>query len=250
MQEVNKTEHIVLFNLRDGITSQEKTEIVQRFLELKNSLKGDVPYILSIEYGHPRFLQGHPKGYDLAFRVVFNFVTDRDYYTGRPFYTLPGSYDMMHEAYKAFVAPYLKAVGGVLVFDYTTSFPVTAPTGRIDRLMFFKYNDKATVRDHEALEERIAAMGNAKRNGKPIMHGLDYGWQNSKEGLDAGFDLALRIAYVSWEACDYHTDEEPGDGVSYKAFIEFLTPLLMENGLLVFDYSAYSVLDESESQLG
>jgi len=113
-----RIEHLVLFKFRQDITLKEKQEVVRRFMALKNAKKDGVLYITSIEYGEQNSKEGVSKGYEIAFRVSFTSVEDRDYYVGKPFQSNPGTFDPNHDAFKDFVGPYLNSDNGVLVFDY------------------------------------------------------------------------------------------------------------------------------------
>ena len=227
-----RTEHIVLFRFCDTVTSREKREVVERLFKLKESLKNNVPYIQSIEYG-PLAPQA---GFDVAFRMVFNNEKARNYYTGGYGLSLPGTYDRRHAAFKAFVAPYLRGGEGVLVFDYNTSLSVKAPVGRVDRLLFFKFRRKVKKK---AIERLFADMGRLTSNGSPLITGLDYGWQNSKEGFDKGYHAVCRIAYASFEARNHHIhmpSKITEEGITYQAFLALMYPYLKEGRFLVIDY--------------
>ncbi|MBT2620598.1 Dabb family protein [Chryseobacterium sp. ISL-6] len=114
----NKLDHWVLFKFRNNITFSEKQMVIDRFLALKNSLKKGTAYIPFIEYGYENGKTKKNQGFDVAFRVGFSSLADRDYYVGKPFQTEPGTFDPIHDDFKNFVGPYLDPSGGVLVFDY------------------------------------------------------------------------------------------------------------------------------------
>ncbi|MBU2898888.1 Dabb family protein [Vibrio hepatarius] len=125
--ENGTTRHIVLFDLKDGITQGQKKEIVTRFLALKNSKRNGKSYIENIEVGAENISkEGQGKGYDLAFIVSFTSKGDLNYYVGTPAISDSDYFDSNHQNFKDFVGPLLKvrknADGsdyvGVLVFDY------------------------------------------------------------------------------------------------------------------------------------
>ncbi|MCT4664398.1 MAG: Dabb family protein [Flavobacteriales bacterium] len=111
--------HIVLFKYKDSVTDGEKNQVIEKFLALKESKKDGKKYIRDIEYGYQNSKEGVSKGYEIAFFVTFNSLSDRDYYVGKPFITEMGKYDQAHDDFKAFVGPLLAEENGVLVYDYT-----------------------------------------------------------------------------------------------------------------------------------
>ncbi|MBV8325174.1 Dabb family protein [Chryseobacterium sp.] len=117
-----RVEHLVLFRLRKNSTSDEKQEVINRFMALKKSLKDGKPY-MKIEYGFQNSKESVKGDYDIGFRVSFSSIADRDYYVGKPFITAQGSYDENHDAFKTFINPYLDSDPAnpnknTLVFDY------------------------------------------------------------------------------------------------------------------------------------
>ncbi|MBT2621236.1 Dabb family protein [Chryseobacterium sp. ISL-6] len=118
-----RLDHWVLFKFRSDITPPEKQMVIDRFLALKNSVKNGTSYIPFIEYGYEDNRVKEAGGFDVAFRVGFSSLKDRDYYVGKPFQTDPGTFDPMHDDFKNFVGPYLNPTGGVLVFDYEVIRP-------------------------------------------------------------------------------------------------------------------------------
>ena len=117
-----RLDHWVLFKFKPGITESQKQEVINRFLNLKNSLRNGRKYISLIEYGYQNSNEDVRGKYDIGFRVSFTSLADRDYYVGKPFLTAPGSFDPLHDDFKNFVGPYLDIQQdpklGVLVFDY------------------------------------------------------------------------------------------------------------------------------------
>ncbi len=61
-----------------------------------------------------------------GFVVTFSSVADRDYFVGRPF---QDSYDVYHDAFKAFVGPFLRRPieTGLVVMDWSVAPDVRAP---------------------------------------------------------------------------------------------------------------------------
>jgi hypothetical protein len=121
------TRHLVLFDLKESVTQQQREEIIHRFIELRNSTRNGKPYIHNIEVGQTNISrEGVGKGYDLSFIVSFLSQGDLNFYIGQPAINDPNFYDPMHQAFKEFVGPFLKVSKnphgsdnvGVLVFDY------------------------------------------------------------------------------------------------------------------------------------
>ena len=113
-----RVDHWVLFKFRKTITEAEKQEVIDRFLKLKNSTKNGKPYIQFIEYGYENNTSATDLNFEIAFRVSFLSIEDRNYYVGKPFQNDPGNFDAMHDEFKSFVGAYLDPAGGALVFDY------------------------------------------------------------------------------------------------------------------------------------
>ncbi|VVE75815.1 Dabb family protein [Pandoraea sputorum] len=113
-----RVRHIVLFRYKSTVTDVERANITHRFLALRNSLRNDSVYIASIETGIQNGGEQLDQGLDQAFLVTFRSEGDRNYYVGRPLVQDAQFFDPQHEAFKAFVAPFL-APSGVVVFDYS-----------------------------------------------------------------------------------------------------------------------------------
>jgi hypothetical protein len=110
--------HIVLFRYKNGVSDNQKLNIVERFLSLKNSLRNGMPYILSIEEGMQNSGEDVHGGFHQAFLMTFSSEGDRNYYVGRPIVSDTRYFDIEHRGFVDFVTPFLD-VDGVLVFDYT-----------------------------------------------------------------------------------------------------------------------------------
>jgi uncharacterized protein YciU (UPF0263 family) len=240
-----RIEHLVLFKFKQNITPQEKTEVINRFMALNNSLKNGKRYV-KIEYGFQNSKEGVSGGFDIGFRVVFTSEADRDYYVGKPFLTAPGTYDQMHDDFKNFVGPYLDPTNGVLVFDYKSnekgsgSIPDTGY--RLDHWVLFKFKQNITESEKQEVINRFLALKNSLKNGSPYISFIEYGYQNSKEGLNAGFEIGFRVSFTSEADRDYYVGKPfltvPGTydqaHDDFKNFVgSYLDP---NNGVLVFDY--------------
>jgi hypothetical protein len=118
LQKGYRLDHWVLFKFRKNITEAERQEVVERFLELKNSMRNGKPYIQFIEYGFENNNSATDFNFEIAFRVSFLSVEDRDYYVGKPFQSDAGNFDSLHDEFKNFVGEYLDPLNGAIVFDY------------------------------------------------------------------------------------------------------------------------------------
>ena len=118
-----KIKHIVLFKYKDSVTPEQKKEVIQRFLHLKQSRRtGEKrPYIDSITTGPQSSGEKASLGFEQAFIVTFRSEGDRNYYVGTPVVDDPIYYDKQHAEFKQFVGPLLAENNGVLVFDYVDS---------------------------------------------------------------------------------------------------------------------------------
>ena len=71
--------------------------------------------------------EGYDQMMEHGFVVTFSSVSDRDYFVGRPFQT--DSYDPFHDAFKAFVGPFLRLPisTGLVVMDFRVAPNLRAP---------------------------------------------------------------------------------------------------------------------------
>jgi hypothetical protein len=114
--------HIVLFRYQDNVTADQKKQIRDRFLSLAQECQRDgKPYVISIETGVQNSGEGTDQQLEQGFIVTFKSEGDRNYYVGRGIVQKAGNYDPAHDAFKAFVGPYLHTPidpTGVVVFDF------------------------------------------------------------------------------------------------------------------------------------
>ena len=111
--------HIVLFRYNEAVSSEQKEEVIRRFLVLKTLAKRNGRrYILSIETGSEISGEGLDQCLEQGFIVTFKSQGDRNYYVGQPVVTDPSYYDPAHQAFKDFVGPMLDQ-NGALVFDFS-----------------------------------------------------------------------------------------------------------------------------------
>lgn len=114
--------HIVLFRYKENVTPEQKKEVIQQFLKLRDSKRpGEQhPYVISIMTGSQNSGEKVSMGFEQAFIVTFNSEGDRNYYVGTPLVEDPAYYDPNHAEFKKFVGPLLANNHGVLVFDFNT----------------------------------------------------------------------------------------------------------------------------------
>ena len=111
--------HIVLFRYNGAVSSEQKEEVIRRFLALRTlSKRNGRIYILSIETGSEISGEGLDQGLEQGFIVTFKSQGDRNYYVGQPIVTDSRFYDLAHQAFKDFVGPLLDQ-NGALVFDFS-----------------------------------------------------------------------------------------------------------------------------------
>jgi hypothetical protein len=118
----SQIKHIVAFKYKPTVTQRQKTEVMKRFLALKQKCKRDGKnYVVSLVGGDcTKSLEKLTDGFEQAFIVTFKNRSDYRYYIGRPFVS---PFDPAHDAFKKFVTPLLSvdAAGktdGAVVFDF------------------------------------------------------------------------------------------------------------------------------------
>lgn len=118
--KTGKIQHIVLFRFKKDVSPEQRQQVLQKFMQLKNTAqRNGKPYILSLEAGAiNESLEGAGQGFEQAYIVEFSSEGDRNYYVGTPAVTDPALYDPEHEKFKTFVGPLLDE-NGALVFDFT-----------------------------------------------------------------------------------------------------------------------------------
>lgn len=111
--------HIVLFRYNKEVSSEQKEEVIRRFLALKKlGKRNGRTYIRSIETGSDISGEGLDQCFEQGFIVTFKSQGDRNYYVGQPLVTDPSFYDPAHQAFKDFVGPLLDQ-NGAFVFDFS-----------------------------------------------------------------------------------------------------------------------------------
>ncbi|AOF17049.1 TPA: Dabb family protein [Yersinia enterocolitica] len=112
--------HIVIFKYKSSVTTEQRNEVVKRFLQLRDSKRpgNNSPYILEIITGSQNSGEKANMGFEQAFIVTFATEGDRNYYVGTPVVEDPTYYDEQHAEFKKFAGPLLADSNGVLVFDF------------------------------------------------------------------------------------------------------------------------------------
>lgn len=119
------------------------------------------------------------------------------------------------------------------------------PTSKtIRHIVLFKYKDGVTKAQKDEVIAKFLALKQSKKDGKTYIRDIEYGYQNSKEGVSRGYEIAFLVTFNSLEDRDYYvgkpfiTEEGKFDSL-HDAFKTFVGPLLAtENGVLVYDYDA------------
>ncbi|WP_162033479.1 Dabb family protein [Chryseobacterium potabilaquae] len=252
--KTERIEHLVLFKFKPTVTEQQRQEVVNRFMALRNSLKDGKTY-LKVEYGFQNSMEDVKGNYDVGFRVTFNSLEDRDYYVGKiDGQPTPAAFDPMHDDFKNFVGPFLDvddpATGGVLVFDYksneggTGSVPETGY--RLDHWVLFKFKPGISEAQKQEVVNRFLDLKNGKKDGKTYIPFIEFGYQNSKEGVARGYDIAFRASFTSKADRDYYVGKpflnDPGTfDPLHDAFKNFVGSFIdidpqPTKGVLVYDY--------------
>jgi len=234
-----RIEHLVLFKFNPIVTSEQKQEVINRFMMLNNSLKEGKQYV-KIEYGFPNNENTEKESYEVGFRVTFNSLADRDYYVGNiDGLSIPDYYDHMHDAFKNFVGPFLDThdpqTNGVLVFDYISNVKgngsIPDSGDRWDQWILIKLKTGVSQAQKHKIINGFLALKSSKKNGEPYITFMEYGEQNSKEGANKGFELAFRVSFTSLENRNYFNSEsgltKPRRFDSnQKMYWDFVTPFL------------------------
>jgi len=242
----DRIEHLVLFKFRSTVTLQQKQEVINRFMALNQSLKDGKRY-LKIEYGFQNSKEGLSAGLEIGFRVSFSSTADRDYYVGKiKGLPEPASFDLNHDNFKSFVGPFLDPDQGVLVFDYMSnqegSGSIPEEGYRLEHWVLFKFRKDITETEKQEAINRFSALKNSQKNGRHYISLLEFGYQNSMEGAERGFQIAFRVSFTSEADRNYYVGKPflttPGlFDEAHDDFKNFIDPLLdPDNGILVFDY--------------
>ncbi|CAA7196601.1 Dabb family protein [Chryseobacterium potabilaquae] len=253
-QDTERIEHLVLFKFKSSVTAQQRQEVVDRFMALRNSLKDGKPYV-KIEYGVQNSKVAAKGNYDVGFRVTFKSLEDRDYYVGKiDGQPTPAAFDQMYDDFKNFVGPLLDlddpSTGGVLVFDFTSnekgsgSIPETGY--RLDHWTLFRFKPNVTEAQKQAVIDGFLALKDSKKNGVPYIKLIEFGYQNSKEGAGRGYEVGFRVSFASEADRDYYEGKpfQTASGTfdpmhdAYRAFAEQFLDIDpdISKGVMVYDY--------------
>ncbi|GAW19524.1 hypothetical protein EKO27_g8059 [Xylaria grammica] len=102
--------HLVLFQFKDGASTETIDETYADMLSLKDNCIRDgtqKPYIQSLTGGKDNSPEGLQNGIQYAFVVQFANEDDRNYYA------------LEDKAHKAFIAKHLPNLGKAIVVDYS-----------------------------------------------------------------------------------------------------------------------------------
>ncbi|RNA61735.1 hypothetical protein D1631_07225 [Chryseobacterium nematophagum] len=249
-----RIEHLVFFKFKPSVTQAQRKEVVNRFMALRNSLKNGKPYV-EIEYGIQNSKVAAKGNYDVGFRVTFRSLEDRNYYVGKiDGQPTPATFDPMNDDFKNFVKPLLDvddpSTGGILVFDFTSneknggSFPINGY--RLDHWTLLRFKPNVTEAQKQAVIEGFLALKDSNKNGAPYISLIEFGYQNSKEGANRGYEVGFRVSFASEADRDYYEGKPfqtaPGtfDPMhdAYRTFAEQFLDIDpdLSKGVMVYDY--------------
>lgn len=115
---------------------------------------------------------------------------------------------------------------------------------KIEHLVLFKFKKGITQSQKNEVVSRFLALKNSKKNEKSYILSIEYGFQNSKEGLHKDFEVCFKVSFDSKKDRDYYVGKpfltESGTfDIMHDNFKNFVGPLLnSKDGVLVFDYEA------------
>jgi|SRR6185437_5246111 len=119
-------QHVVVFKYKPTVTQQQKQEVMNRFLALKDkSKKNGKSYIVSLIGGDcTKSQEGLTRGFEHTFIITFKNQDDFNYYLGESF---ARPFDRVHDDFKKFVGPFLSVdekgkINGAMVFDFETTY--------------------------------------------------------------------------------------------------------------------------------
>ncbi len=246
--------HIVTFRFADSVTADQKRSVITNYtsLFLKCVRPGtNQPYILGFDGGVPNSKEGFDQLMEQLFLMTFANISDKNYFVGRPFQQ---DYDPYHDAFKAFVGPFLRTpiATGLFVFDFTTSAMPLPPivynpnAGLVHHFVSFHYIDGLTADQHQLIvDEYLSLMNKCVRpsDGSLYIQSFDYGLNNSKEGFDQRYKDGFLLTFSSIEDRDYFVGRpfQQNYDPYHDAFKAFIGPYIHApvNGsnIVVMDWS-------------
>ncbi|MCV6631286.1 MAG: Dabb family protein [Flavobacteriaceae bacterium] len=119
-----------------------------------------------------------------------------------------------------------------------------SPSKTIRHIVLFKYKESVTKAQKDEVISKFMALKQSKKDGETYIRDIEYGYQNSKEGVSRGYEIAFLVSFNSIADRDYYVGQpfitEAGKfDAQHDAFKAFVGPLLAtENGVLVYDYDA------------
>jgi len=269
--------HVVMFRYADSVTPDIRQQINTRYLALYNLCTrpsdGSL-YIVSFDAGFNNSKEGWDQKMQDGFVVTFSSVSDRDYFVGRPFQE---SYDPNHDAFKAFVGPYLRQpiATGLVVMDFSvapvlglypfpplSSQPNSSTTivransrvtdnpnsGLVHHLVTFRFSNATTVEQARSVITNYTSLFKKcvlPNTQTPYIVSFDAGAPNSKEGFDQQMEQLFLLTFPSVELRDYFVGRPFQESYDpfHDAFKAYVGPFLRQptsSGLFVFDFSVDS----------
>lgn len=99
-------------------------------------------------------------------------------------------------------------------------FQAPEPRQRIERLVLIRLRKGLPEEKKQELLRKIKALNRSLKKGRFYLK-VEYGFQNSKEGLSGGYDIGIRISFRSAEDRDYFDGQSAEYGTPSLTFTDF-----------------------------
>ena len=114
--------------------------------------------------------------------------------------------------------------------------------GTVEHIVLFRFKEEVSDADVQEVVDRFVALEASVRDGEPYILDIQYGTQNSVEGVARGYEVGFIVSFKNLDDRDFYVGKPFIDGDDYDrehdAFKAFVGPLLAEeNGVLVFDFA-------------
>ncbi len=120
---------------------------------------------------------------------------------------------------------------------------------KIRHVVLFKYKNEVTQLQKDKVINDFVKLKDSKRNGKKYICSIEYGFPNSKEELDRGYEIAFIVTFKNIEDRDYyvgrpHLTKEGTFDLGHDQFKKDVRSLLdisegtsdNTTGVLVYDF--------------
>ena len=109
----------------------------------------------------------------------------------------------------------------------------------IEHIVLFKLKPSVTHAEKTAITQRFLALKDSSRDGEPYIKGIEYGYQNSLEGLAKGYELGFIVTFRNADDRNYYvgtSTDKPFDQ-QHALFKQFVAPFV--DDVLVFDFNVH-----------